>query len=233
MKGEPVANAPVTDLRPGRRAGIALHRMSMTLPRPLDACVAALQQVELAGAGFFPWLDENATAGFARDCAALDYRAARPLVGTAGREVRQDFELTMAIPPVHPLRDLAAELAELTLAGLARLTPNPLPQGLVYNDLIVQRYAAGSAGITSHRDHIRYVGLVALVTLAGDARFFLCDDRAGSNPREFGMAAGGVTLMRAPGFAGSATRPFHYVSDIRQPRLSLGLRHDTRPGEPT
>lgn len=207
--------------------------MSNAFPRPVEACAVALQEVVHNGAGFLPWLDLRQTAAMAEACAGLAYRAARPLVGTAGREVRQDFELTMDIPQAHPLRDLAAALTDLTLAALARMAPNPLPQGLVYNDLIVQRYAAGSAGITPHRDHIRYVGLVALVTLAGDARFFLCDDRAGSNPREFGMAPGGITLMRAPGFAGRDERPFHCVTEICQPRLSLGLRHDTRPGQPT
>ena len=203
------------------------------LPSPLDALAAALVEVEHAGAAFLPWLDAATTAFFLRSCDSLDYRDARPLVGAAGREVRQDFELTMDIPRGHALRGLAAALTEMTLAALTRLTPNPLPRGLVFNDLIVQRYAAGSAGITPHRDHIRYIGLVALVTLAGDARFFLCDDRAGANPREFGMAPGGITLMRAPGFPGEPQRPFHYVTAIRQPRVSLGLRHDTRPGEPT
>ncbi len=207
--------------------------MLPSLPTPGDALVAALIEVEHAGAAFLPWLDAATTEFFLRSCDDLAYRVARPLVGGAGREVRQDFELTMDIPPGHALRQVASALTELTLAALARLTPNPLPEGLVFNDLIVQRYAAGSAGITPHRDHIRYVGLVALLTLAGDARFFLCDDRAGSAPREFGMAPGGITLMRAPGFPGEPQRPFHCVSGIRQPRVSLGLRHDTRPGEPT
>lgn len=207
--------------------------MRETLPRPLDTCVGALRQVVAEGAGFFPWLDEARTAAYAASCDSLTYRQARPLVGRAGREVTQDFELTMEIAPDHPLRGLAAALTELTLAALARLEPDPLPQGLVYNDLIVQRYPAGSSGISPHRDHVRYVGLVALLTFSGDAVFHLCEDRAGKNPRRYGMAPGGITLMRAPGFAGSDHRPFHTVTGIRLPRLSLGLRHDTRPGEPT
>lgn len=203
-------------------------------PLPKAALLAALHEIEHAGAAFLPWLDADGTAALLASCDQdLRYRAARPLVGGAGREVRQDFDLTMDIPARHPLRQVAQHLTTAFGEGLAAMSPNPLPGGLVFNDLIVQRYPAGSDGITPHRDHIRYVGLVALLTLAGDARFYLCDDRAGGNPRPFGMAPGGLTLMRAPGFPGEPQRPFHCVADIRRPRVSVGLRHDTRPGEPT
>lgn len=203
-------------------------------PLQVPALVAALREVEHAGAAFLPWLGDADTAALLESCGqGLTYRLARPLVGGAGREVRQDFDLTMDIPEGHALRQVAADLTAAFGAALAAMAPNPLPGGLVFNDLIVQRYPAGSAGITPHRDHLRYVGLVALLTLAGDARFYLCDDRAGTNRREFGMAPGGLTLMRAPGFPGEPQRPFHCVAEIRRPRVSLGLRHDTRPGEPT
>lgn len=194
---------------------------------------AALAETAARDGAFLPLLDEAARLDLLRSTEGLRYRPARPLVGPAGREVRQDFELTMTIPEPHPLRDLAGALTDLILRAAATLAPNPLPQGLLLNDLIVQRYHAGSAGITPHRDHIRYVGLVALVTLEGQARFLLCDDRGGANPRPIGLAPGGLTLMRAPGFAGRHDRPFHCVIEVTEPRVSLGLRQDTRPGEPT
>jgi len=202
------------------------------LPRPVEFA-AALRAVARDDAASLPLLDSGAIAALLESCDGLAYRAARPLVGAAGQQVRQDFELTMTIPEGHPIRALAAGLTTLTNQALPTLAPDPLPGGLDYNDLIVQRYDAGSAGITPHRDHLRYVGLVALVTLAGTADLVLCDDRAGSNPRRFPMAPGMVTLMRAPGFGGRPERPFHAVTDLREPRVSLGLRHDTRPGEPT
>jgi hypothetical protein len=160
----------------------------------------------------------------------LPYRAARPLVGAAGQEVRQDFELSVDIGRDDPLHRLARALTAATNTALALLPPALLPGGIDYNDLIVQRYRADSAGITPHRDHIRYVGLVALVTFAGTADLLLCADRAGSNPRAFPMAPGVLTLMRAPGFGGRSDRPFHCVAALKEPRVSLGLRHDTRPG---
>ncbi len=42
------------------------------------------------------------------------------------------------------------------------------------------------------------------------------------------LRPGDLLLMRAPGFAGRRDRPFHYLSDVTQTRLALGLRHDLR-----
>jgi hypothetical protein len=190
----------------------------------------AIAQTAREEAASLPLLDCEGTALLLSACAGLSYRAARPLVGAAGQEVRQDFELSVDIGRDDPLREFAAALTGLTAAARALLANDPLVEGLVFNDLIVQRYAAGSAGITPHRDHVRYRGLVVLVTLLGCSELLLCDDRAGSNPRAFPMAPGVATLMVAPGFAGESRRPFHCVATLREPRVSLGLRYDTRPG---
>ena len=99
------------------------------------------------------------------------------------------------------------------------------------NDIAVQRYAAGSAGISPHRDHLRYRRLVVLLSLSGRARLFVCDDREGRGAEEVSIAPGRLLLMRAPGFAGSDARPFHFLSDVTAARYGLGLRHD-RTKEP-
>jgi len=177
-----------------------------------------------------PLLDAAACAILAEDCAALPFRQARPLVGETGREVAQDFEICAAVPPDNPLWAFTADLEALLRAALAPIEPPLLARPLRLNDLVVQRYAAGSSGITPHRDHVRYEGLVAVVTLAGAARFYTCADRAGTAPRERPMPPGSLVLMRAPGFAGRTDRPFHALSDVTEARLSLGLRHDTRGG---
>jgi hypothetical protein len=53
-------------------------------------------------------------------------------------------------------------------AGLDRLHAlAALARGGEVNDYIVQRYPAGCAGMSPHRDHIRYTGLVAIVMLGG------------------------------------------------------------------
>ena len=164
--------------------------------------------------------------------ATLAYRSATPVVGDGERAVRQRFELCMDIPDHHPVRALAAALDELLDKALCS---NPaLWDGppLHFNDLIVQRYEPGKTGITPHRDHIRYAGLVAVVVLSGTGRFCICSDRSGAHAREIPCPPGGVILMRAPGLAGTTGRPFHFVQDISRRRYTIGLRHDTRAAEP-
>ena len=53
-------------------------------------------------------------------------------------------------------------------------------------------------------------------------------ERSGRGAREVPCPPGDLLLMRAPGFAGRRDRPFHYLSDVTQARLTLGLRHDLR-----
>jgi len=196
------------------------------------AFAAALSAVAARGFAALPLLDDLACSRLLASCGGLSYRLARPLAGAAGREVRQDFDLTMTIPRPHPIRDLAAALDCLALDAARRLDPDPLPGGIVFNDLIVQRYRKGSLGIAPHRDHLRYSGLVVLVPLAGAARFFTCADRSGAGAEEIPAPPGTAILLSAPGFAGRGSRPFHFLDRVTQPRVSLGIRQDTRPGEP-
>ena len=114
----------------------------------------------------------------------LTWRAARPVIGEGDRRVLQDFELTVELPEDGPWRDTAARVDAAIAEAAQRISPNPLPPGFRINDLILRRYAAGSRGITAHRDHIRYRGLVALLILSGDGRFCLCEDRSGASARE-------------------------------------------------
>ncbi len=190
----------------------------------------ALARLEREPAVALPFLGPRARRRLIGATTHLRYRPAHPVIGAGGKAVRQDFELCMAIPETSLLRAFAARLEAMLNAALAHLEPRPLARPLHLNDAIVQRYPAGSFGITAHRDHIRYQDLVALVTLSGAARFCLCDDRAGGNAREFPCPPGHLLLLRAPGFGGGRDRPFHFLDRVTRPRLSLGLRHDTRAG---
>ena len=196
------------------------------------ALAGALARLEADHAVSLPLLGARARRRLIGATTRLPYRPAIPVVGAGANEVRQDFELCMAIPERSLLRAFAAALERLLNAALDRLEARPLAQLLRLNDLIVQRYPKGSFGITAHRDHLRYDGLVALVTLAGKARFCLCDDRAGGGARELPCPPGHLLLMRAPGFGGRRQRPFHFLDRVTRPRLALGLRHDARAGEP-
>ena len=136
----------------------------------------------------------------------------------------------MAPPKPSALWKLAARLEAYLADALAGVRPPPLDRPIRLNDLVVQRYPPGSFGITAHRDHVRYTGLVALILLSGDGRFFVSETRSGEGSREIPWRPGELLLMRALGFSGRHDRPFHYLSDITSERYSLGLRHDTQPG---
>ena len=192
-----------------------------------DDLAAALNRLILEDAVSLPLLRPEDGGALLEAAEALPYRRATPVIGEGEKRVIQDFELTVAFQPGDAFHRLAEALERLTAAALAR-TAGLLPAAPRFNDLIVQRYAPGCQGITPHRDHICYTGLVALVTLCGRARFFLCPDRSGRNPRELPMPAGGLILMRAPGFAGLKDRPFHMLSHVTETRIGVGIRHDTR-----
>ncbi|MDH3242318.1 MAG: hypothetical protein OEO83_16820 [Alphaproteobacteria bacterium] len=188
----------------------------------------AIHRVGYADAASVPLLETPACARLTREARALCYRPARPVVGSGETAVHQDFDLATEIP-VGGLTALARVLDRHIRGALTSMNRNPLPDGFAINDLIVQRYAAGSAGITPHRDHIRYTGLVAIVVLAGAGRFFISQDRTGGDVREIPAPPGHLLLMRAPGFNGRNDRPFHAVRDITAERYIIGLRCDSRP----
>ncbi len=126
-------------------------------------------------------------------------------------------------------RGLAKALDLLVNGALALVHPPPIDPPLRFNDLILQRYELGSRGITPHRDHVRYVGLVAIVVLSGSARFFVCADRTAHDAHEVPAPPGHLLLMRAPGFHGRRDRPFHFLTDVKARRYAFAVRHDAAP----
>lgn len=203
-------------------------------PRP-DPCLLAAALSALSspdrGAVSLPWLDGARLAGLRRSAARLAYRQARPQVGEAERAVFQDFEISSAVPPRGQLARLAAELEQDLAAALDVMIDPPIAPPRL-NDVVVQRYSTGSSGISPHRDHLRYRDLVVLLSLSGRARLFLCEDRSGTGAEEVSIAPGRLLLMRAPGFAGSDIRPFHYLRGVSARRYGLGLRHDRTRAAP-
>ncbi len=192
-----------------------------------DALTAAIGRLAESDATVVPFLTGAARRALLAETQALPYRIARPVVGEGAHAVRQDFEICTAIPadsPLHALRRVTSDALE---SALARFDPRPLDHALVLNDLVVQRYATGSAGISPHRDHKRYVGLVALVPLSGSGQFAVCADRSGANAREVSAHLGDLLLMRAPGLFCRMDRPYHLLRDITAERYSVGLRQDS------
>ncbi len=195
------------------------------------ALAAAISRLAAEGALGLPLLDEPLRCGLLDESEALTYRPAKPSIGQEERIVYQDFELCMELPEESPFRRFAAALDDLMWAALGEIQGIDCP-GFTNNDLILQRYLPGCGGITPHRDHIRYGGLVSLVILAGEADFYISEDRQGTNPRLVPSPPGCLLLMRGAGFAGLRDRPFHQLRNIRSFRVSFGLRYDQRPGDP-
>ena len=107
--------------------------------------------------------------------------------------------------------------------------PEPaLTDELIFNDIAVQRYIPGSAGITPHRDFLQFRQVVVLIILTGQGRFFVCDNREGLNATEVPVKPGDALLMQAPDYAGQTRQPFHFLRDITERRVIVGLRYDRK-----
>ena len=195
------------------------------------AMAAALDRVAREDAAVVPLLVPADCRPYVDSGADLSFRNARPVIGEGERAVHQDFDICLSIPRPHPLWQLTDAVERLIAAALGTMGAPPLDD-LSLNDLVLQRYPPGARGITPHRDHVRYVGLVVIVQLSGDGRFGLCAERSGAGARELEAGPGDGILMRAPGFAGHKGRPFHFLDRITAERYSLGMRHDRAPGPP-
>ncbi len=203
----------------------AFDRHLIATPAEVARSLARLAEEDAAALDL---LSPQCCADLLAASAELSYREARPVIGEGEREVHQDFEICMPVPDGSPFHDCRDALERLLGRALKVMPAPPLTVPPRLNDLVVQRYPAGSRGITAHRDHLCYRDLVAIVTLAGQARFFVSTDRSGDNAREVSIPPGSVLLMRAPGFAGRDDRPFHFLNDVGEERVCLGLRHDVR-----
>lgn len=193
-----------------------------------DAMAAALDRVAREDAAVLRVLTPAECRPFIDSAADLSFRSARPVIGEGERAVYQGFDICLSIPRPHRLWELTGAMERLIADALAAMDPAPL-EALALNDLVLQRYPPGARGITPHRDHVRYVGLVVLVRLSGDGRFGLCAERSGAGTRALEAGPGDAILMRAPGFAGAGGRPFHFLDRITVERYSLGMRSDRTP----
>ena len=194
--------------------------------RPTLDLAHIVEVLEETGAVAVPVLDDRFRVALLAAAKASCFRHARPLVGKGERLVRQRMEVSDHFPVDSIFRVLTEKFQKLWDEALTDATDNPFEGRLLFNDLMLQRYTIGEVGITPHRDRTGYRNLVCLFVLEGRGRFYVCDDRTGQGAREIPHIAGDVLLMRAPGFRGSADRPFHFVRDIQSPRYIFGLRQE-------
>ena len=190
-----------------------------------EAMAAALERVACEDAAVLPLLAPAECRSFIDAGADLSFRSAKPVIGEGERAVYQDFDICLSIPQPHRLWQLTQAVERLIAAALGTMVEPPL-EAIPLNDLVLQRYPPGARGITPHRDHVRYVGLVVILQMSGDGRFGLCADRSGAAARVLDAGPGDGILMRAPGFGGAKDRPFHFLDGITVERHSLGMRSD-------
>lgn len=190
---------------------------------------ALVEALRTPGATALPLLSDAAREKLARAARMLDYAAQPESVGPPERRVHQRLASHQLDTGREPFAALARALEALLAEVHASLPHSPWRSAPTFNDFLAQHYPPGSSAITPHLDGKRFVDLVAIVVLAGEGRFCLCDDRAGNGMTEIPAPPGSVIFMRAPGFDGAEDgRPFHCLPDITVERYTLGLRHSSR-----
>ena len=189
----------------------------------VSASIAALPCV---GAVAFPCLDVPEANELVSVVDQLKYRPAKAVTGTEKSPVYQDFDLCYDVPSVHRVWEFAQVVEQALRNALAAAEIDSAGYPLRLNDLIVQRYPPGCAGITPHRDHVRYGFLIAIVLLSGDGHFGVCHNRQGNESREIDFKPGDLLLMGAPGLTPNFPRPFHYMNGVTELRRTIGLRYD-------
>ncbi len=138
--------------------------------------------------------------------------------------VREDLSYCEVNQESLPFRATADRIAQF-LSEMESQVGHKLFQDIFTNkEVVLQKYGMGSIGITPHRDEKRNRGLVCIIPLKGSAKLALCDDRAGTNAMPVDTTPGNLILLRAPGYMGMTVRPMHFVSDITEERIVLGVR---------
>jgi hypothetical protein len=194
------------------------------LPRNLDTA-SILKDLSSLGATSIRLLDEDFRVALLKEARDYTYEPEDEIVGSGGRVVRQQLSSFEDIPKDSDYILLKNSFQDLLEERLARLGTYPFEMALGFNSMVLQRYEEGSIGITPHRDGLSYINLVCVFVIGGQGSFYVCSDRSGNDSIEIDASPGNVIFMRAPGFLGSEdNRPFHYVTDIREPRYTFGLR---------
>lgn len=194
------------------------------LPRDLDTA-SILKDLSSLGATSIRLLDEDFRVALLKEAQDYTYEPEDEIVGSGGRVVRQQLSSFEDFSEDSDYILLKNSFQDLLEERLARLETYPFEMALGFNSMVLQRYEEGSIGITPHRDGLSYINLVCVFVIGGQGSFYVCSDRSGNDSIEIDASPGNVIFMRAPGFLGSEdNRPFHYVTDIREPRYTFGLR---------
>ena len=160
-----------------------------------------------------------------KQVSTFEYRKAKPFVGNS---VSQDFEVCFPAPKIGCIEILSNAIENLFIKS-TKLIKNPPIQKVQFNDIAIQKYLPYSSGISPHKDHKKYISVIIIVTLSGKSKFYLCQNRDGRNAQVVDDTPGNIVILPATGFKminNNFVRPIHFVSDITDGRLSIGLRQN-------
>ena len=161
-----------------------------------------------------------------KQVSTFEYRKAKPVVGNS---VSQDFEVCFPAPKIGCIEILSNAIENLFIKSI-KLIKDPPIHKVQFNDIAVQKYLPYSSGISPHKDHKKYISVIVIVTLSGKSKFYLCQDRDRRNSQVVDDTPGNIVILPATGFKminDDFVRPIHFVSDITDGRLSIGLRQNT------
>ena len=161
-----------------------------------------------------------------KQVSTFEYRKAKPVVGNS---VSQDFEVCFPAPKIGCIEILSNAIENLFIKS-TKLIKDPPIQKVQFNDIAIQKYLPYSSGISPHKDHKKYISVIIIVTLSGKSKFYLCQNRDGRNAQVVDDTPGNIVILPATGFKminNNFVRPIHFVSDITDGRLSIGLRQNT------
>jgi hypothetical protein len=189
-----------------------------------------LEELLSVGATSIRLLEENFRVALLEEAEDYDYQPEDEIVGSGDSMVRQQVSSFDVFPDHSGYVLLKESFQDLLEQRMAQLEAYPLETSLSFNSMVLQRYEEGSLGITPYRDGLSYVNLVCVFIIGGRGRFYVCSDRSGRDAKEIDASPGNVIFMRAPGlFEAEDNRPFHYVSQIEEPRYTFGLRQKKEP----
>ena len=152
-----------------------------------------------------------------------------PLPEEEGVVRQQGFGSYLPVADAHgTVRNVADGIAASLTDAMAGLGMPGVP---AFNDVCWTRYPKGRGHITAHRDPPAYGGVIAVVTLAGAARFQVWDEPEGASPPSgWRTRSGDLVVLRGQGWPRSHDRcPRHGVEPpVDADRMIMTLRHNTR-----
>jgi hypothetical protein len=179
----------------------------------------ATQRVLTTGWAYFAGHIPDPVCALVRKPDAVNWKRLAPQVGV----VSQDgwfAQLRLGEAP-EPVQALGRSIYESVSKGTGSAFP-------AFNEVTWQRYDPGSGFIAPHRDQANYVGIIAVITLSGQAEFAILESRSPAVVSDRWLTGEGhLVVLRGADLVGAGSRgPLHRVGPPDTERLTLTFRHD-------